>query len=1003
MPSITGRLSLLCVVLAAAAFVAYRSPRVVLFRAGRLLEGSYTEGRPFDYRLPGSGYCKADPGRSDGRLLRSAVGLLRENASTLDSRWEYHALLGRAALLAGEPDAAVRHYRRALESEPAAEQAKLELSGAYMMRGAAEHRAIDLAVGLQLAGEVHQFKPRTAVEAFNLALLYESIPAPHLSTEEWKRCADMEAGREWRSEARERWKAAQAVVDERGRRMDAAVTVASFVAESARRPYSAEFALETVVPVWMETSAGGHGIGEMQDLASRLIREHRDEWLEDVLHSRRDGLAPLGRAIRANREGAHDVAIVEASEASLSLRNVGNRAGELRAMLEEVYALQRLERGHECLGKSGYLRKELAPTQYPWLKLQAALEESTCKAKTESSGAIRAQRESLLAEIKTTGYKGLELRGMGFLIQPDLVRANPLRLWKIAGEGLRRFWKDDYMPARAQQLYIATAVASRRTRIPLAAIAMAREGTRVMEAIPNPQWRALCVTLLGSMETEAGWHADAAATFARAGVIFAGLPQTDPVRQFRQQAELHRIAARVQAYAEPELLPQLRLLLNSAAEAGISRHVLIGRQASGYLSFRTGDVDGARQDLRAAVDLVMQETAKVEDQPQRDGWIREGDSAVRTYVELLLQRDGNAAAAMDQLLEYRAARRRGRDAATYSEAPPGSAAIAVVKLSSGTAVLARRGSTAEWRWISGPREMSLYRAAARFASMCSTPESPLLEVRRAGQSLYRELIEPFEPLLTGVDRLGVSAEGELNAIPWAALVDARGSYAAGKWAVMLTDQPRRATGAAAISFGARPLLVAEPAVDRSAWAALPPLTDVRAEAASIASQFGNARVLVGREATAEKLKALLPGATFFHFAGHGFFNGGFGALLMAPDKTETLDGVLAAETIARLDLTRVGLVCLAACATGVGEATGPLNADSLVRAFLDAGAGRVIAALWDVSSAPARPFMEEFYRWLPTERPSEALRKAQAAALADGKTRHPYHWAVFQMYAQSLD
>jgi len=62
-----------------------------------------------------------------------------------------------------------------------------------------------------------------------------------------------------------------------------------------------------------------------------------------------------------------------------------------------------------------------------------------------------------------------------------------------------------------------------------------------------------------------------------------------------------------------------------------------------------------------------------------------------------------------------------------------------------------------------------------------------------------------------------------------------------------------------------------------------------------------------------------------------------------------------------MDLHEVELISLAACSIGVGQSTGPVNPESLVRALLDAGARRVIAAGWEIESQSAGAMFTGFY------------------------------------------
>lgn len=119
-----------------------------------------------------------------------------------------------------------------------------------------------------------------------------------------------------------------------------------------------------------------------------------------------------------------------------------------------------------------------------------------------------------------------------------------------------------------------------------------------------------------------------------------------------------------------------------------------------------------------------------------------------------------------------------------------------------------------------------------------------------------------------------------------------------------------------------------------------------------------------------------------------------------PDGSDR-NGFLWAYEIYDLDLP-AELVVLSACRTAVGRefrGEGPM---SLGRAFLHAGAARVIVSRWNVNDNGAAELMQRFYEGLLRQglRPGEALRKAQLATKDDPKRRTPYYWAVFSLQGE---
>ena len=69
----------------------------------------------------------------------------------------------------------------------------------------------------------------------------------------------------------------------------------------------------------------------------------------------------------------------------------------------------------------------------------------------------------------------------------------------------------------------------------------------------------------------------------------------------------------------------------------------------------------------------------------------------------------------------------------------------------------------------------------------------------------------------------------------------------------------------------------------------------------------------------------------------------------------------------------------------------------LVRAFLVAGAARVLASLWTVDDAVTADFMASFYTALCAGRPpAAALQAAQCDVMRQHP--HPCYWAAFTLH-----
>ena len=125
------------------------------------------------------------------------------------------------------------------------------------------------------------------------------------------------------------------------------------------------------------------------------------------------------------------------------------------------------------------------------------------------------------------------------------------------------------------------------------------------------------------------------------------------------------------------------------------------------------------------------------------------------------------------------------------------------------------------------------------------------------------------------------------------------------------------------------------------------------------------------------------------------------ALVLAPGPGDDDDGLLTAQEIAALDLSRTRWAVLAACATAAGTARHYEGLFGLARAFRLAGARTVISSLWPVEDAATAEWSEALYgarlgAGLDT---AQALAAAQRGVLSArrerGESTHPYYWAAF--------
>jgi len=116
------------------------------------------------------------------------------------------------------------------------------------------------------------------------------------------------------------------------------------------------------------------------------------------------------------------------------------------------------------------------------------------------------------------------------------------------------------------------------------------------------------------------------------------------------------------------------------------------------------------------------------------------------------------------------------------------------------------------------------------------------------------------------------------------------------------------------------------------------------------------------------------------------------------ERGRPVHGFLSAREIYGMKLP-VELVVLSACGTGLGREVRGEGVDGLTRAFLHAGAKRVVVSLWDVREGETAELMTRFYRSLRQGlSPAAALRSAQSSVAAED--RPPRAWAGFVLQGE---
>jgi CHAT domain-containing protein/tetratricopeptide (TPR) repeat protein len=302
--------------------------------------------------------------------------------------------------------------------------------------------------------------------------------------------------------------------------------------------------------------------------------------------------------------------------------------------------------------------------------------------------------------------------------------------------------------------------------------------------------------------------------------------------------------------------------------------------------------------------------------------------------------------------------------------------------------------------------------------------------RRAAEktaTLGSTLLGPLADRLRD-QRLLIVPDGILHEVPFAALTVEPGGApllanhevvlapSASAIAVLRREQARRTPAPGALGLVADPVYGAEdprlrsPAPPDPSQKIWPRLVQARKEAEFIESLLPPAAPRVALFGFAAERKAILDGALtdyrIVHFATHAEVDPEHPelsnlVLTLVDPEGRPLEGRLYAYEIRDLHLS-ADMVVLSACSTGVGRelrGEGPL---ALSRAFLEAGAARVVVSLWDVQDDATAELMRRFYQSHLAEgqSPARALRQAQLSMSQDSRWSDPYYWAGFVLQGE---
>lgn len=505
---------------------------------------------------------------------------------------------------------------------------------------------------------------------------------------------------------------------------------------------------------------------------------------------------------------------------------------------------------------------------------------------------------------------------------------------------------------------------------------------------------------------------------------------------------------------------------NDGAASALAALVLLQRKgrlldamSQSFATFR----QRSSTEEQAIIDQYNETTASIARLVLNGPQTRSPEEHQKTLSELERQKERLEAQISRRSAEFRAATQRVTLAAVQAAIPANAALIELAvyrpfnpdptisgeayKEPRYVAYVLRPNGEVRWRDLGDAKAIN-----EAIGSLRQVLRDPLRrEVRELSRAVDEKVMQPVRELVGDAKQLLISPDGELNLIPFEALVDERGRYLIERYSfTYLTSGRDLLRMQARHESKGQPLLIANPSfgepvteqIARNATTRpdarggkrsviearnlsevyFAPLGGTAQEALTIRGLFPKASLLAGAEATEARLKqARAP--SILHIATHGFFltdepsatdmrgtraisanakienpllRSGLALAGANLDKDTGDDGILTAMEASGLNLWSTKLVVLSACDTGLGEVRNGEGVYGLRRAFVLAGAESLVLSLWPISDYSTRNLMIGYYKNLKLGLGrGAALRQVQLDLLKRNKQLHPFYWANF--------
>lgn len=959
----------------------------------------------------------ADPPKGDLLTLASRVSAMiaaEPDPEALHAAGLIDLLWGGGT--ANSLDRAISHLAAAsrLAEEPAA--ALADLAAAHLMRFELSRSSRDLVAALEAADRATELAPNSATAAYNLAYAADRLTLDELAGEVWAGYTSAFPRQGWANEARARAEALAALVaapiaPEPGAAPDEAREFARRAPREARI-----LGWDELLGRWGAAYLAGDTAAAIAnlDLAAVLgaeIARGGDATLADAVAAIELASAdpPALRALAAShkayadgREALTDEHVARAAELFASGLSLDPASPPLRGWLSAYHGFAIFLEGERegALSQLLELAARVDEARHPALagQLYAALTTIRLRAGNfedalhtvavaaghyERSGEREAVGSQLYLQADVEMAVGSVERSYATMFRSlETLRPDRLSVWRynalmvlgeaVAAEGLHR-----------------------------AAIRLLTEGVSAMERAERNVNFVEGLLVRARVRSDAQDDAGARQDLARAR---EGLAAVDSRTGRIWLATDLRLATAAMMASDDPLAAKTSLdsILADPTATGTEMRLVQALVARADARLALGEREGALADLERASDIIATESASTGSAPLRLALL-DRTRSVFDRLALAEADAGDAAGALEHLERGRLSFTK-RSVSTFDDLrarlPQTERVLSYLLV--GDTILA---------WVASPDGVSLARTIVPRQELARTLERTRaslelgageLTVNADLDALYQWLIRPVARHLGAeVESIAIVADGEIAAVPFAALGEAAGPRLVERYRIRFVPSVREAVmggeEARARDQPAVFVAVSGTAGAMREFAALPESTR---EVRTLAGYYPGA-VLLADEVNLSAVRRALGQAGLFHFAGHAVFDETRPELsyLVLPEESGSDHGRLTAAAIEGMDLSGLRLVVLSACET-LGSRTGRSGGfGGFAGILLTAGARGVIGSTWMVDDAATAHLMIEFHRAYSRSGDGPgALRTAQLQLLRseNAEDRSPAAWAAFR-------